>query len=418
MAVQSSDTPDLDTGPSRASDATSNSDAAELPFTAGVAEPDQETASPLSGALRHSTAPASPARPSSSFSAPQTDPDLPICASNASCANNRTSMIGDATCGVMVQNTQGASCPTTKAELPSPKQCDLRLSSPHQKEQSSRRESMPCPDAVTYKGGESEVEPAAGKLKLRRKRKAVDRPSHSPYGASLDNDSDGDSYGNPRDDSDDEKDYQPPIEGGEGEQDKEEDDNDVRPTPRKRSKIDSPTHATLNSTFAQRLRPRGHISQTRKFQTPARGRGRPRRQTIPSPPSSTSHDDQGSAEPAFAKFEEWPLENACLKRVTENGVTTFQLQFSWDSCTKNGHETRNRRNPAKSRNSAKHTPVTKVAFTAEEDNLLIELKRQELSWQETYEQFTEKFPGRSKGTLQVRYCTKLKGRCANKVGSP
>ncbi|RYO79487.1 hypothetical protein DL766_009348 [Monosporascus sp. MC13-8B] len=271
MAVQSSDTPDL--GPSRASDATNNSDAAELPFTAGVAEPDQETASPLSGALRHSTAPASPARPSSSFLAPQTDPDSPICASNAS---------------------------------------------------------------------------------------------------------DGDSYGNPRDGSDDEDYYQPPIEGSEGEQDKEEDDNGVRPTPRKRSKINSPTHATLNSTFAQRLRPRGHISQTRKFQTPARNRGRPRRQTIPSPPSShTSHNDQGSAEPAFAKFEEWPLENACLKRVTENGVTTFQLQFSWDS--------------------------------SEEDNLLIELKRRELSWQETYEQFTEKFPGRSKGTLQVRYCTKLKG---------
>ncbi|RYP04081.1 hypothetical protein DL764_004675 [Monosporascus ibericus] len=268
---------------------------------------------------------------------------------------------------------------------------------------------MPYPDAATYKGGESEVEPADRKLGLRRKRKAVRRPSHGPYSASFDNDSDSDSYGNPRDDSD-EKDYQPPIESSKGEQDKEEDDNGVRPTPRKRSKIDSPTHATLNNTFAQRLRPRGHISQTRKFQTPARGRKRSRRQTIPSPPSShTSNNDQGSMEPDFAKFEEWPLENAYLKRVTENLVTTFQLQFSWDSCTKNGHETRNRRDPPKSRG---------VAFTEEEDDLLIKLKRQELSWQETYEQFTENFPGRSKGTLQVRYCTKLKGRRANKVGSP
>jgi hypothetical protein len=35
-------------------------------------------------------------------------------------------------------------------------------------------------------------------------------------------------------------------------------------------------------------------------------------------------------------FEEWPLQDAVLKRVTEGGRTTFQLQFTWGSCASHG----------------------------------------------------------------------------------
>ncbi|CAF9912952.1 MAG: hypothetical protein HETSPECPRED_001270 [Heterodermia speciosa] len=49
----------------------------------------------------------------------------------------------------------------------------------------------------------------------------------------------------------------------------------------------------------------------------------------------------------------------------------------------------------------------KAKFTLEDDALLIELKeKHELTWKK----ISEFFPGRSSGTLQVRYCTKLKAK--------
>lgn len=48
-----------------------------------------------------------------------------------------------------------------------------------------------------------------------------------------------------------------------------------------------------------------------------------------------------------------------------------------------------------------------IKFLSEDDQLLIDLKeRQGLSWKE----ITKRFPGRSQGSLQVRYCTRLKRR--------
>lgn len=49
----------------------------------------------------------------------------------------------------------------------------------------------------------------------------------------------------------------------------------------------------------------------------------------------------------------------------------------------------------------------KLKFTTEDDQLLIQLKEQKnLTWK----QIADFFPGRSSGTLQVRYCTKLKAK--------
>jgi hypothetical protein len=49
----------------------------------------------------------------------------------------------------------------------------------------------------------------------------------------------------------------------------------------------------------------------------------------------------------------------------------------------------------------------KLKFTAEDDALLVELKEtKNLTWK----QIADFFPGRSSGTLQVRYCTKLKAK--------
>lgn len=66
----------------------------------------------------------------------------------------------------------------------------------------------------------------------------------------------------------------------------------------------------------------------------------------------------------------------------------------------------------------------KLKFTAQEDQMLVELKENKnLTWK----QIADFFPGRTSGTLQVRYCTKLKAKtviwtedtvsCASHTGS-
>ena len=52
----------------------------------------------------------------------------------------------------------------------------------------------------------------------------------------------------------------------------------------------------------------------------------------------------------------------------------------------------------------------KIKFTPEDDQLLVDLKeKKNLTWK----QIADFFPGRSSGTLQVRYCTKLKAKTTN-----
>jgi len=61
--------------------------------------------------------------------------------------------------------------------------------------------------------------------------------------------------------------------------------------------------------------------------------------------------------------------------------------------------------------------MTRKPFTADEDELLIELKEDhELPWQGIHEEFTEVFPWRSVGALKMRYSTKLRGGRLGKVG--
>jgi hypothetical protein len=51
--------------------------------------------------------------------------------------------------------------------------------------------------------------------------------------------------------------------------------------------------------------------------------------------------------------------------------------------------------------------VPKLKFSAQEDQMLVDLKENKnLTWK----QIAEFFPGRTSGTLQVRYCTKLKAK--------
>jgi len=56
------------------------------------------------------------------------------------------------------------------------------------------------------------------------------------------------------------------------------------------------------------------------------------------PSSDNSSDtDTGAAQ---AKYEEWPLRNVILKRVTQDHRSVFQLQFEWDSRVRHGWRAR------------------------------------------------------------------------------
>ncbi|PNH48838.1 hypothetical protein VD0002_g7348 [Verticillium dahliae] len=139
---------------------------------------------------------------------------------------------------------------------------------------------------------------------------------------------------------------------------------------------------------------------------------------IASPPSSSRHSSaRGSvAEGPIARFEEWPLQDVALKRVTENGVAISQLQFSWDPRTdhRRDHPHPEPRVPVRSirkRDTKKQASSSGAPFTEREDRCLIRLKEQGgLPWTEIHKSFTDSFPGRSQGALQVRYYTKLKGK--------
>ncbi|KAI0976387.1 hypothetical protein F4678DRAFT_223534 [Xylaria arbuscula] len=178
-----------------------------------------------------------------------------------------------------------------------------------------------------------------------------------------------------------------------------------------------PSQPFRRSTRQQTHSDRG-ASWSQQARASAPGRKRSGRYSIPSPSSSqSSGDGVGSAQVPRASFEEWPLQNAVLRQVIVDGMATFQIQFTRDSCENHMRKdsaTGNRphKSPIKRCRPTKGGAATKLAFTLEEDGLLIKLKKRELSWKETHLQFTEAFPqrGRSIGALQVRSCTKLKER--------
>ncbi|KAH7129613.1 hypothetical protein B0J13DRAFT_139736 [Dactylonectria estremocensis] len=181
--------------------------------------------------------------------------------------------------------------------------------------------------------------------------------------------------------------------------------------PRKRRKVSRPSASLLRDAAARVERPRrGRPSlRSRGKITQASG--------ILSPASSQATSDETEVTAVLASFEEWPLENASLKRITENGKTTFQVQFDWTPCTKHGHassivQDRVDLPSTPTRSRAKRVSAPRAKYTPQEDDLLIKLKKgkEMLAWPEIHQRFSEDYPGRSVESLQVHYSTKLKRR--------
>ncbi|KAK0613148.1 hypothetical protein B0T17DRAFT_400451 [Bombardia bombarda] len=196
--------------------------------------------------------------------------------------------------------------------------------------------------------------------------------------------------------------------------------DDIRPPPPKRRKASSLT--TLASLRTRRhLRSHDAASQP-QARASASGRTQSGRHNVSR--SSQGSINEGNDQVPRAMFEKWSLGNAVLKRVIVDGLGTFQLQFTWDSCATHKREDCTARQPqdksrAKESRSLRRgggTPLTP------EDNLLVELKSQGLSWKEIHKRFTQAFPDRerSMGSLQVHYCTKVKRRqtSSNRLSGP
>ncbi|KAM5365752.1 hypothetical protein ACJZ2D_010821 [Fusarium nematophilum] len=198
----------------------------------------------------------------------------------------------------------------------------------------------------------------------------------------------------------------------------ENDDDEPRPRPRKRRKPAPPARTAPSSASSPRVRSRFALALPPPLRGTASARRSSRLCTMPTPShSSSSQTGDDLDEAACATFEEWPLHDVCLKRVTEQGTTTFQLQFTWDP---HGHKKRASEDRAEAKRHGRigRCRNTNRRFTADEDERLIELKENHgLSWGVIHRRFVEDFPWRSRTALQVHYSTKLGNRGSRAGGS-
>jgi hypothetical protein len=334
---------------------------------------------------RSPTPPSAPALPQPSCASPgplQMEQDRRIPAGSALGEAEQASAPQDTTCGKRDWRISRASSPPGVEAQHTPRPASPQL------EECTDRESTPRRDSGGESGSDDEAEPPLAKPRSGLRRSAID-------------------YGDHRSLRDSEiilKDRDEAVQQFDGQD------------TRKRLKTSTPAQPTLRTSTGRRTRSNGTFG-SQQVQTSAPGRKRSGRRSIPSPPSSQgSGDEEVRVQVPTAKFEEWALEDVVLKRVTANGLATFQLQFVWDSCVNHRRKdpTIGRlqyQSPVTRRPTAKRGASTRARFTPEEDDLLVELKNQGLPWQDIHKQFTDAFPQRERrvGSLQVRYCTKLKG---------
>ncbi|KAM5360365.1 hypothetical protein ACJA88_014858 [Fusarium oxysporum] len=204
----------------------------------------------------------------------------------------------------------------------------------------------------------------------------------------------------------------PPEVQGSGSEDDDFDDEEHQD--RKRRKVSKSlsrsAHNADTSTRDSRLRrrpTRASAHSLRERDTSALG--------LLGPTSSRARSIPSEASAVLARFQEWPLENVSMKRITENGKTTFQFQFEWPFCTDHRHATSvipdSTTRSAATRKTTKRAPARREKYSDDEDNFLIKLKEEEkLGWAEIRQRFAQRFPERGGSSLQVHYCTKLKYR--------
>jgi hypothetical protein len=230
------------------------------------------------------------------------------------------------------------------------------------------------------------------------------------------------------------KPYQKDNEDNDNEDSEDDEDEDVRP-PIRRKRRRRESDATETAT-----RKKAHTRSSTTAQA----------QTCATRGSTVSRSSPDDAEPILgADYQEYPLQGF-LKCVRIGRETTYNLDFrlldlpdsfkpsiglhisnSTSSREPVGGSAHSRvcahakRSPPAVQKQRKRPPLgerivsrpgRQSTYSAADDELLIQLKEDDkLPWDE----ITEFFPGRTKGTLQVHYCTKLKNRSqASKYKKP
>ncbi|RYP45617.1 hypothetical protein DL768_008054 [Monosporascus sp. mg162] len=100
-------------------------------------------------------------------------------------------------------------------------------------------------------------------------------------------------------------------------------EDDYRPHPTRR-RISTSILATHGTATKRQPHPHCAGSRSQQVQRPSKRPKRRSQRSTPSPPSSgASTLEEETVKVPVAKFEEWPLRNAVLKRVTVGEVATF-----------------------------------------------------------------------------------------------
>ncbi|EJP61153.1 uncharacterized protein BBA_09899 [Beauveria bassiana ARSEF 2860] len=132
-----------------------------------------------------------------------------------------------------------------------------------------------------------------------------------------------------------------------------------------------------------------------------------------SAPSVLPERADNATDSTDAAFDEWVLQDVVLQRTIMNSKASFHFQFDWDLCMNHGEESgkicKMSSQQGRGRSTVKSNGRRK--FTADEEQWLVTWKEtQGLCWADIHQRFCDKFEERSKESLQVRYCTKLKRR--------
>ncbi|KAM6516649.1 hypothetical protein FALCPG4_014827 [Fusarium falciforme] len=184
-----------------------------------------------------------------------------------------------------------------------------------------------------------------------------------------------------------------------------DDSDDEEHHARKRRRVPrSPPHTSVRSTPTSARSSRQRRSTRRHLHSPREHRISVCDIEDPTPSQATSVPSE--ARKILARFEEWPLKDASLKRITEGSRTTFQLQFEWAPDPSQQHADRSVSHskgggPPKASLSATRSSGGK--WTTEEEDTVRTMRRAGRSWAE----IQRVLPHRSQGTIQVRYSTKI-----------
>ncbi|KAK7402472.1 hypothetical protein QQX98_011773 [Neonectria punicea] len=154
---------------------------------------------------------------------------------------------------------------------------------------------------------------------------------------------------------------------------------------RKRRKVSLSPYASTLSALSSR--------QIRSTRSAARSPRRRRTSHSLAIPQTAVPSDVSAC---VARFEEWPLRNVSLKRITEGNRTTFQLQFEWTPESNQLHAQTSVPHPEDRELAMSLPPKTTSSggkWTTKEENIVRTMRQAGRSWAEIHRAPSTSFSG-------------------------